>query len=157
MFGEYTQIADQESHSLAIFVIAVWMSTCSVTIWACTLLTLLKIQKKSRKFNQQLDGQSRKLNTRRIKTIVGITFFVILFWVPYGVTAGEYEVLGNVVYAYMNLYLALVSYASFIVVPGTYYFMDRRFEEYVKNILKKRVGTPPQQAADNVNMRTLNN
>ena len=159
MLGECKKVADivnQESHSLAIFVIAVWMSTCNVTIWACTLLALLYLRKESRRFNQKLNGQNHKINTKRIKTIVGLTVFVILSWTPYGVTAGEYESLGNVVYAYMNLYFALGSYASFIVVPGTYYFMDRRFESYVKSFLKKRGGIEPQQAADNINRRTLN-
>ena len=159
MLGKCEQAADivnQESHSLAIFVIAVWMSSCNVTIWACTLYSLFYIRKESRRFDQHLSGQNDKINTKRIKTIVGLTAFVILSWIPYGVTAGEYESMGNVVYAYMNLYFALASYASFIVVPGTYYFMDRRSESYVKNVLRKRGRIEPQQAADNVNRRTLN-
>ena len=156
--GEREQAADiviQESPSLAVYVILLWISTCNVTIWACTFSSLLYIRKESRRFDQHLSGQNDKINTKRIKTIVGLTAFVIFSWLPYGLTNLGHESLGYVVYTYTSLYLALASYASFIVVPVTYYFMDRRFASYVKKFLK-RGGIEPQQAADNVNRRTLN-
>lgn len=142
----------KESHSVAIAVLATWLSGCNITIIICTCLTLISIGKTKKLLQQKLQGQMDKVNTRRIKATFALSVFFVALWIPYGVIIGQRNNIDHMVYAHLSLYFPLLSYASFTVVPATYFFLDRRFERYVKGSLKKRVGAQAN-AAHNENQR----
>ena len=139
----------KESHSVAVAVLATWLSGCNVTIVICTAVTLIYMEKTAKLLQQQLQGQINKVNTRRVKTTFALSIFFVALWIPYGVITGQKNNIDPLVYAHLSLYLPLLSYASFIVLPATYFFVDKRFESYVKGFLKRRAGIDPQQAAGN--------
>ena len=143
----------KESHSAAIAVLSTWLSGCNVTILICTAATLIYMTRTAKHLQQQLQGQIDKVNTRRIKTTFALSVFFVTLWIPYGAIIGQRNNIDPLVYAHLSLYLPLLSYASFIVVPATYFFMDKRFESYVKGFLKRRTGIEPQRAVGNEEKR----
>lgn len=119
-----------------VLVVTAWLCCCNVAILRSTRFTIVFIKVASRQIREVLGDQGGKTETKRITVAVALCVCFNAVWVPYGVIAGQRNKISFETYASLAGYWSIVAYASFLVLPVVYFFMDSRFEKYVTTFFK---------------------
>ncbi len=127
----------RKTRSISIAIISVWITSCNIIINTATMFSIIFTRKASERQGRTLGRAVRRLETRRLTVTVCLSVTFTVVWVPYGVVVGQMKNIDVQIYAIARMYLSILSYASFLVLPVVYFFMDRRFEKYVCNAFKR--------------------
>ena len=124
------------SSNTVIVVVSIWMHFSNHIIGFTTFLSVRFIRKAAKTAAMRFGRHVRRMETKRVIATISFNFCFIIFWIPFGVIAGQSTNMDVKKYVLLQFCCRILAYASFLPLPIIYYFMDKRFANHVKRYLK---------------------
>ena len=125
---------DTTPPTVTIGIAAAWIFSCNIAIFVVTCVASNHVQKHNVQIAKRMSVHQPRL--KRIKSIQIIWVVYLILWVPFGVSNVLRRRFSPHDFQTINVICHTFAYLTFLVLPIVYFFMDRRYELYVKNMLR---------------------